>query len=134
MSGFATARRIAAAAVCAAALSAAAAAKGEATAPARELALGEIRALAAIATAGRTHADPRCRALAASAGDLGAAALDALVYVDKSRVQLAVGAQPPAAPAIEDDYRRVAATAHDARDAVIRRAAACPELLPPTPR
>lgn len=130
MSGFATARRFAAAAASVAALSAAAGA--EPTAPARELALDEIRALAAIATAGRAHADPRCRSLAASAGDLGAAAVDALVHVDKSRALLAVGEQA-LAPAGEDDYRRVAATAHDARDAVIRRAAACPELLP-TPR
>jgi hypothetical protein len=126
--GFATASRIAAAAACAAVVAAAGTAGAASSSPARALALDEIRALAAIATAGRGHAEPRCRTLAARAADLGAAAVDALVDVDKSRELHPVGA---AHPALEADYQRVADATRDARHAVAQRAATCPGLLTP---
>lgn len=96
---------------------------------ARQFALQQIRALAAVANAGRNNADPQCRALAERAGDLGAAAVDAVVHVDKSRELHAVGTPAADEPAIRDEYLRVATTVTEARAAVALRAANCPDLL-----
>ena len=139
VSAFERTRRIAVAATFAAAMAAAGIASGQtadrvatmSAAQARQVAIDEIRALVAVARAGRQHADAQCRTAAARAGDLAGAAIDAVVHADKARDQelRAVGAGAVDQPAVQDNYRRVATTTIEAREAVAKRLASCPELL-----
>jgi hypothetical protein len=98
---------------------------------ARQFAIDQIRTLAAVARAGAQHPDQQCRAAAARAGNLAAAAIDAVVHADKARERelRAVGAEAVDQPAVQDNYRRVANASLEARETVTQRIANCPELL-----
>jgi hypothetical protein len=137
VSAFARTRRTAVAATFAAAMAAAGIASGQtadrvaSAAQARQVAIDEIRTLVAVARAGRQHADAQCRAAAARAGNLAGAAIDAVVHADKARERelRAVGAETVDQPAVQDNYRRVATTSLEGRQAVAKHLAHCPELL-----
>ena len=139
VSAFARTRRTAVAATFAAAMAAAGIASGQtadrvatmSAAQARQVAIDEIRTLVAVARAGRQHADAQCRAAAARAGNLAGAAVDAVVHADKARERAlrAVGTEAVDQPAVQDNYRRVATTSLEARQAVAKHLANCPELL-----
>lgn len=144
MSVFARARRIVAVAACgAAALAAAGSAGAQATpresdriaqmsaAQAREFALGEIRALAALSRAGSNHEDVQCRTAALRARNLAAAAIEAVVQADmaRDRALRAVGTQPTDDPAIQSNYQRVAEATAEARAKATQGVAACPDLV-----
>jgi hypothetical protein len=132
-------RRTAVAAVFAAAMAGAGIACGQSpdsveamnAAQARQFAIDQIRTLVAVARAGRQHADAGCRATAARAGDLAATAIDAVVHADKARERelRTVGAEAADQPAVQDNYRRVATASLEARQAVAKHLAHCPELL-----
>jgi hypothetical protein len=137
--GSARTRRILAVAACAAALaSGGAAAQSTAdrvaqmsAAEARALTLDQIRAIAAIARGGGRHQDAQCRAAAARAGHLGATAIDAVVHADQARERAlrAVGGQGADDPAVPENYQRVAVATLEARQAVTRTIANCPDLV-----
>lgn len=139
VSVFARARRIIAAGALAAALAATVpAAAGEAdrvaqmsSAQAREFTIDQIRALVAIARAGGQHADAQCRAAAARAAHLAGNGIDAVVHADKARERelRAAGTQAAEDPALQDNYRRVANAALEARQTVASSIASCPELI-----
>jgi hypothetical protein len=144
VSAFARARRIVAAGACA--VTALVAAEGAlaqsapreadrvaemTTAQAREFTLDHIRALAAIARGGGNHGDAQCRAAAVRAGNLAAAAIDAVVQADlaRDRALRAVGTRAADDPAIQSNYQRVATATLDARQAVATSIANCPDLV-----
>lgn len=144
MSVFARARRIIAAGACAAtALVAAGAALAQSApregdrvaemsaAQAREFTLDQIRALAAIARAGGNHEVAQCRAAAVRAGNLAAAAIDAVVQADMARERAlrAVGTRAADDPAVQSNYQRVANATLEARQTVATSIAACPDLV-----
>lgn len=139
MSVFARARRIVAVAACgAAALAAAGSAlaqsdrvAGMSAAQAREFTLGEIRALAAISRAGSKHGDTQCRAAALRAGNLAAAAIEAVVQADlaRDRALRAVGTRAAGDPTIQSNYQRVASATFEARAQVAGTLTTCPDLV-----
>ena len=139
MSAFERTRRIAVVATFAAAMATAASASAQtadrvatmSAAQARQVAIDEIRMLVAVSRAGRQHGDAQCRTAAARAGDLAGAAIDAVVHADKAREHelRAVGAEAAEQPAVQENYRRVAITSLEARQAVAKHLANCPELL-----
>ena len=142
MSVFARARRIVAAAVCAAALTTAGAAGAQSAAgdagrieqmsapQAREFTLVQIRALVAMSRAGSRHGDAQCRAAALRAGALAGNAIEAVVHADQARDRglRAVGTGGPEDPAVQSSYQRVAASTLEARQSVMK-GVNCPDLL-----
>lgn len=139
VSAFERTRRIAIAATFAAAMAAAGIASAQtadrvatmSAAEARQVAIDEIRMLVAVSRAGRQHGDAQCRTAAARAGDLAGAAIDAVVQADRARERelRAVGTGAMDQPAVQENYRRVAITSLEARQAVAKQLATCPELL-----
>src|SRR5262245_17683426 len=145
VSVFARARRIVAAAVCAAALPAGAAgaqaAAGAAeridqmsAAQAREFTIVQIKAMVAMSRAGSRHGDAQCRAAAARAGTLAGNAIEGVVQADQSRDRglRTVGTQAAEDPAVMANYQRVAAATLEARQSVMK-GMNCPDLLAERP-